>query len=175
MDEKKCFLCEKAAMPNSSICAECDVLYARMDLEYQEKINALIKRGIVDEASLANESGVPLHAVKWYLYKKQPAPVHVGIAFSDKMYGDYAWVAAEGRVDSTNALLLQQYLNLLMEMGFKHIILDLSHIGFFSSNGIRVVLLAYKTLHPNGSFRITNPSSSVSNVLGLANLDRLLL
>ena len=175
MDEKKCFLCEKVAVPNSPLCAECEVLYARMDLEYQTKMNNLIKQGIVGEAAMARESGIPLHAVKWYMYRRQPAPVHADISFSDKMYGDHIWAMAEGRVDSPNSLILQQYLNQLMEMGFKHIILDLSHVRFFSSNGIRVVLAAYKSLHPDGSFRIANPSPSVTNVLGLVNMDRLLL
>jgi len=175
MDEKKCFLCEKAAMPNAPICAECEVLYARMDLEYQTKINNLIKRGAMGEAAMARESGVPLHAVKWYMHKRQPNPVHAGITFSDKMYGDHVLVTVEGRIDSPNAILLQQYMDQLMGMGFKHIILDLGSISFFSSNGIRVVLAAYKILHPDGSFRIANPSPSVTNVLGMVNMNRLLL
>ena len=184
VEKKKCFICGELFSLITPVCGQCDAKNTQKQAEELSKITAFIVKNCTDNAVIAKESGIPARAVQWYLYKKKSDANSVrrlsgvkpgGISVTDKMYGDYMWVKAEGKVDSPNAFELQDYLNNLIEMGWNDLILDLSGISFFCSNGIRVVLTAYKTLLEKGSFRITNPSQNVVNVLGLVNLDRMLL
>ena len=184
LEEKTCFMCGEAFMAITPVCKQCDALNTQKQAGDLLKIMALIEKQHTDDAVIANESGIPVRSVKWYLHKKKAdsnsakrmgSSKPAGISITDKMYGEYMWVKAEGKVDSPNAFELQDYLNNLIGMGFSDIILDLGGISFFCSNGIRVVLTAYKNLLEKGSFRISNPSKNVVNVLGLVNLDRMLL
>ena len=184
IEEKKCLFCGEVFTAVTPVCIKCDTLNTQKQAEDMVKIMFCIEKKQTDINQIAKELEIPVRAVQWYLYKKKAdansakgigSAKPTGISFTDKMYGDYMWIKAEDKVDSPNAFELQNYINTLLDMGWNDLILDLGGISFFCSNGIRVVLTAYKNLLEKGSFRITNPSKNVTNVLGLVNLDRMLL
>ena len=184
LEEKTCLICGEIFIALSPVCKRCEAINTQKQAADMSKIMTLMEKYHTNSAVIASESKIPVRAVKWYLYKKKAdanfskrigSSKPSGISISDNMYGDFIWIKAEGKVDSPSAFELQDYLNNLLEMGWYDLILDLGGISFFCSNGIRVVLTAYKTLLDKGSFRITNPSKNVTNVLGLVNLDKMLL
>ena len=183
-EKKNCLICGEEFSAFAPVCSRCEALNTQKQAEELSKITALTEKKRPDDDAIAKELEIPVRAVKWYLQKKKAdagfakritSVKPADISISDKMYGDYMWVKAEGKVDSPSAVELQNCINNLIEMGWNDFILDLGGVSFFCSNGIRVVLTAYKNLLEKGSFRITNPSKNVVNVLGLVNLDRMLL
>ena len=81
-----------------------------------------------------------------------------------------------GRVDSTNAVELGQTLDQAIKNGHVQIILDMLHVEYLCSHGIRVLLKAYKDLQAiGGNLGIQNPSECVENVLGLVALNEMLI
>jgi len=98
-----------------------------------------------------------------------------GMIIKSIKYNKLMWLEVEGKIDTVNASELKTCIDKLIEEGFNIIVLEMSEVKFFSSNGIRVVLSTYKNLHGEGSFHITNPSRTVANVLGMVALDQILL
>jgi len=85
-------------------------------------------------------------------------------------------VTARGRIDSNNANILLEKLENAMNDGNKNIILNMYHIDYLSSIGIRVILKIYKQAMESGSkFKIEHPSAIVKNVLGMVALKELLI
>jgi len=180
---KKCFLCGIIFYAGGSVCPKCEELNREQETRDMLQIRALINKHQADLAALAEESGIELKAVKWYIYRRRAEARagasaergSSGIALSDRMYGEIIWVKVEGNIDTPNSELLKEHLNNLIEMGFSNIILDMNAVTFFCSNGIRVVLSTYKALHPQGSFQILDPSPKVVNVMGQVNLNSMIL
>jgi anti-anti-sigma factor len=85
-------------------------------------------------------------------------------------------VTAKGRVDTNNADMLLEKLENAMNNGSKNIILNMYHIDYLSSIGIRVILKIYKqATETGGKFKIEQPSKIVKNVLGMVALKELLV
>jgi stage II sporulation protein AA (anti-sigma F factor antagonist) len=59
-------------------------------------------------------------------------------------------VAPEGRIDSTAAPTLQTQLLMMIGAGPRGLILDMARIGYVSSAGLRVLLIASKALNERG-------------------------
>ena len=185
LTKKKCFLCGKELFTATPVCEQCGKQSAQKEASDTSRIKAMVERvKLIEPSAISKETEIPLYTVKWYLDKgklsagpaKKPGDAKpAGITITDSVYGDTMWIFAQGRVDSQNAMELQGHINKMIAMGWRNFILDLSKISFFSSNGIRVVLTAYKTLHETGSFKIANPSENVINVLGMVALDKMLL
>lgn len=77
----------------------------------------------------------------------------------------------KGRVNASSADILLFKLDSAIKEGHKNIILNMSHVDYLSSIGIRVLLKTYKqAAEANGKFRIERPSEIVKNVLGMAAL-----
>jgi len=85
-------------------------------------------------------------------------------------------ISLRGRVDSNTADLLLKKLEAAIEEGNKSIILNMYHVQYLSSIGIRIILKTYKSLsEEGGSFKIEHPSETVKNVLGMVALKELMV
>ena len=82
----------------------------------------------------------------------------------------------QGRIDSTNAAELGHELDRALKKGETTIILNMLRVEYLCSNGIRVILKAYKeALAAGGKLGIESPSECVKNVLGLVALNEMLI
>lgn len=80
-------------------------------------------------------------------------------------------ITVSGRVDSSTAPEFEQALKTALDSGRYRIVLDLEHVDYMSSAGLRAMVAALKTARRhNGDLRIANPSSRVTEVLQLAGL-----
>jgi len=85
-------------------------------------------------------------------------------------------VMAKGRIDGNSADLLLEKLEEALKNGHKTIILNMSHVEYLSSIGIRVILKIYKqAFEESGTFNIERPSEIVRNVLGMVALQEMLV
>jgi anti-sigma B factor antagonist len=85
-------------------------------------------------------------------------------------------ISLKGRVDSNTSDSLQEKLEAAIEEGNKNILLNMFHVVYLSSIGIRIILKTYKSLsEEGGSFKIEHPSETVKNVLGMVALKELLV
>jgi anti-anti-sigma factor len=74
-----------------------------------------------------------------------------------------------GRVDSNTAALLQEPLLRAAEAPTRAVELDLAEVSYMSSAGLRVIVLAAKTLQKRGErLRLVNVPPQIYNVLNLA-------
>ena len=83
---------------------------------------------------------------------------------------------AEGRIGAKEAPVLERTLNESLGETQLYLVLNMRHVEYLSSMGIRILLSMYKKALKGGKkFRVENPSEAVRNVLGMVNLDELLL
>jgi anti-anti-sigma factor len=81
-------------------------------------------------------------------------------------------VEVHGRVDSMTANQLGEALNKELDGGNVHVVLDLSHVDFVSSAGLREIVTALKKAKRGaGDLRLAQPSDRVREVLEMAGLD----
>ena len=82
----------------------------------------------------------------------------------------------KGRIDSNTADKLLEALEKALEEGQKVIVLNMSHVEYISSIGIRVILKIFKQASEmEGKFNIEQPSNIVKNVLGMLALKEILV
>ena len=82
----------------------------------------------------------------------------------------------KGRVTAANADTLQRMFNDRFADWRGDIVVNMRHVQFLGSGGIRVLLIFHRWAENRGSrFLIERPSESVRNVLGMTALDKLLL
>ena len=82
----------------------------------------------------------------------------------------------QGRLDSINAVELEQKLQAVRSEGQTNIVLNMLRVEYLSSTGIRIILKAYKEAQASGrKFGIEQPSEWVKNVLGLVALTEMLI
>jgi len=83
---------------------------------------------------------------------------------------------AKGRIDGNTADSLLSELEKALTEGHKSIILNMAHVEYLSSIGIRVILKIYKQMaEEGGAFNIEHPSATVKNVLGMVALNEMLV
>jgi anti-anti-sigma factor len=81
----------------------------------------------------------------------------------------------EGRVDSRNADVFEHLLDLGIDSGDEALILDLEHVTFFSSAGLRVGLrMAKKFSQPGKKFAICALSKSVRDIVKISGFDKII-
>jgi anti-sigma B factor antagonist len=81
-------------------------------------------------------------------------------------------VEASGRVDSFNANEVGDALSGEISGGNVRIVLDLSHVDFMSSAGLREMVNSLKSARKaSGDLRLAQPSDRVREVLEMAGLD----
>ena len=80
-----------------------------------------------------------------------------------------------GRINSANALELENKLDEALKQGHKDIVLNMLRVDHLSSAGIKAILKAYKDAkNAGGRLGIEGPSENVRNVLGMTALDTLM-
>ena len=181
----KCLICEDGETRETPLCDSCSEKNKAKEIEEIKKIEGLVKKDKdISAEMIVEKTGIPYNVVKWYfndwdiiLSKKRVIDKgdKSGISIVALRYDKYVWIRLGGKIDSQNALALQNYLDDLIGDGWKHIILEMHEVKFFSSNGIRAVLATYKRLYDDGCLRIAYPSQNVANVLGMVALDQMLL
>ena len=78
-------------------------------------------------------------------------------------------ISLVGRLDSTTENDLINFLNQQITPDLASLTFDLKEVDFISSRGIRVLISTYKSF-PNHQVFLTNPNSSVREVLNLSGL-----
>ena len=79
---------------------------------------------------------------------------------------------AAGRVDGINSLKFQDALTSLLEKNVTALVLDLEHLSYISSAGLRVILVAAKELQEStGKFAVCSLSDSVADVFRVSGFD----
>ena len=85
-------------------------------------------------------------------------------------------LVAEGRLGLNESNQLERQLDRTLLDNPEKVILNMKKIAFLSSVSIRVILSFYKKVtNKKIIFKIEDPSDPVINVLGMTNLDELLL
>lgn len=80
-----------------------------------------------------------------------------------------------GSIDTTTSVDLEGTLMEGISQGMRLVILDLTDVRYVSSAGLRVFILAAKTLKKeNGEIRFSTPNKNVSEVLRLSGMLKLL-
>lgn len=72
-------------------------------------------------------------------------------------------VSLEGRLDTVTASSLEEELKASLE-GIKNLVLDFQALEYISSAGLRVLLMAQKTMNKQGSMVIRNVNETIAEV-----------
>jgi anti-anti-sigma factor len=84
-------------------------------------------------------------------------------------------LCAEGRITTESANSFEKELILALDE-YDHIVVDMFKVSLLTSTGIRAILKTYKAAVAGKKiFQIQNPSEMVRNVLGLSNLELMLV
>ena len=79
-----------------------------------------------------------------------------------------------GRVDGVNSLKFQDALTSVLERNVTALILDLEHLSYISSAGLRVILVAARDLQERtGKFSVCALSDSVADVFRISGFDNI--
>lgn len=82
---------------------------------------------------------------------------------------------AEGRIDASSAPDLEAELLELIESGENSVVFDLEQVDYISSAGLRVLLIAVKTLASESrKFALAAPNDDVMNVIRMTGFDKIL-
>lgn len=76
---------------------------------------------------------------------------------------DKLTIALEGRLDTLTSPELETEIRGDID-GVKELVLDLSKLEYISSAGLRVLLLAQKTMNRQGSMVVTNANESIMEI-----------
>lgn len=101
------------------------------------------------------------------LYECRRGRGHVEIAVSQVQQAVVLEVS--GRVDSTTARELGEALSTQINSGRSRLVIDLAHVDYMSSAGLRELVMAYKRV--GGGLHIAEPSPRVRELLEVTNLD----
>jgi anti-anti-sigma factor len=86
-----------------------------------------------------------------------------------------AQLEVEGEVDAHTSRELDRVLKDLLAQGHFRLALDASQMGYISSAGLRVILLAHREARQlGGEVRVFGPSAQVRRVFEIAGFDELL-
>jgi anti-anti-sigma factor len=81
---------------------------------------------------------------------------------------DVVVVSVQGRVDASNAGVLEQKLISLIAGGDKRFVLDAARLDYISSAGLRVLLVVRKRLPTGGSLALCALQSQIREILDIA-------
>jgi anti-sigma B factor antagonist len=79
-----------------------------------------------------------------------------------------------GRVDASNASVLEQKILALIDAGETRLVLDCAQLQYMSSAGLRVLLVAAKRLSSTGKFAIASLSNQIREVFDIAGFSSIL-
>ena len=82
---------------------------------------------------------------------------------------------ADGRIDGTNAQEFQKELETAVDTNARVVILDLEHVSYISSAGLRVILLTAKSLlKKNANFAVCSLSAQIREVFEISGFDKII-
>lgn len=82
---------------------------------------------------------------------------------------------ASGRIDGSNAREFQDALETFLEGDVSSLVLDLEHLSYISSAGLRVILLVSKKMQRNSAqFGVCALSVSISEVFQISGFDKII-
>lgn len=94
------------------------------------------------------------------------------MVINKNLNGNTLVIAPAGRIDTQTAPELEKELKQSLD-GVETLIFDFSEVEYISSAGLRVLLVAQKTMHQQGSMKVTNANEIVKEVFevtGFANI-----
>ena len=80
-----------------------------------------------------------------------------------KLDNEELTVTLEGRLDTVTAPSLEEELKASLD-GIKELVLDFQKLEYISSAGLRVLLMAQKTMNKQGSMVIRNVNETIAEV-----------
>jgi anti-anti-sigma factor len=83
-------------------------------------------------------------------------------------------LGVSGRVDASNASVLEQRILALIGAGEKRLVLDCAQLQYMSSAGLRVLLVAAKRLSDGGKLGIAALNSQIREVFDIAGFSSIL-
>lgn len=87
----------------------------------------------------------------------------MGMNIQKKKENDTLSIELEGRLDTVTAPELETELRNSFD-GVKELILDFENLEYISSAGLRVLLMAQKTMNSQGSMKILNVNETISEI-----------
>lgn len=91
----------------------------------------------------------------------------------DKKNGQNLTLELAGRLDTTTAPQLEEVVRNQLD-GIRELIIDMKELLYLSSAGLRVLLLAQKTMNRQGSMKICNVGETVMDVFHITGFDDIL-
>ena len=79
----------------------------------------------------------------------------------------------EGRLDTLTAPLLEEELNTSLA-GVTDLTFDFADLEYVSSAGIRVLVIAYKLMHGQGSLKVVNANEVVREAFSVTGVDNII-
>ena len=79
----------------------------------------------------------------------------------------------EGRLDTLTAPLLEEELNTSIA-GVTDLTFDFADLEYVSSAGIRVIVIAYKLMHGQGSLKVVNANEVVREAFSVTGVDNII-
>ena len=80
-----------------------------------------------------------------------------------KINNEELTITLEGRLDTVTAPSLEEELKASLE-GIKNLVMDFQALEYISSAGLRVLLMAQKTMNKQGSMVIRNVNETIAEV-----------
>lgn len=107
---------------------------------------------------------------------------HVALSQKGKTMGiniewkDEVLVAkADGRIDGTNSSKFQKELETAVDTNARVVVLDLEHVSYISSAGLRVILLTAKSLQKkDAKFAVCSLSAQIREVFEISGFDKII-
>jgi anti-anti-sigma factor len=87
----------------------------------------------------------------------------------EELTGQVLMVALKGRLDATTSKGVEEQILKRIEEGKRKLVIDLEHLDFISSVGLRVLLLTTKRLKgSNGIVVVCSPQPNIKQVFAIA-------
>ena len=97
------------------------------------------------------------------------------MAVTSERQGRTLVLAANGRVDSSNAAEFQEDITGAIEEDDPSVLLDLGGLSYISSAGLRVILLVAKTLNAkDAKFAVCSPSDPIREIFEISGFSQII-
>ena len=77
-------------------------------------------------------------------------------------------LSVDGRVDASNAAILEQKILAVIAAGENHLVIDCARLEYMSSAGLRVLLIAAKRLANTGKLGVASLNNQIREVFDIA-------
>ena len=95
------------------------------------------------------------------------------MTITNERNNDKLTIAIEGRLDTTTAPQLEQFLGKNTD-GVKDIVIDMAKLEYISSAGLRVLLAAHKKMSKTGTLKLVNVCDEVMEVFDMTGFSDIL-